>query len=75
MPTIDNTSNKQEIEEVNPEEEAFNFDCTISQINNCDFSKWYPKYKKISLKSRIIPLEEEFINYLNEDGIYLPYNE
>lgn len=76
MPTIENSKDKHpEIEEINPEEEEFNFDCTISQINNCDFSKWYPKYKKVSLKSRIIPLEEEFINYLNEDGIYLPFND
>ncbi|ORX65321.1 D123-domain-containing protein [Anaeromyces robustus] len=72
MPTIDSVKDKQE---ENENQEEFNFDCTISQINNCDFSKWYPKYKKISLKSHIIPLEEEFINYLNEDGIYLPFND
>jgi len=72
MPTIEG---KEKQEETLNQEENFNFDCTISQIDNCDFSKWYPKYKKVSLKSRIIPLEEEFINYLNEDGIYLPFNE
>ncbi|OUM60581.1 hypothetical protein PIROE2DRAFT_46106, partial [Piromyces sp. E2] len=72
MPTKEGKDKHEE--NVNQEEE-FNFDCTISQIDNCDFSKWYPKYKKISLKSRIIPLEEEFINYLNEDGIYLPFND
>jgi len=73
MPTTIN--NLKEKQEENDNQEEFNFDCTISQVNNCDFSKWYPKYKKISLKSRIIPLEEEFINYLNEDGIYLPFND
>lgn len=77
MPAIDTKDKHARNENLNQEEDAenFNFDCTISQINNCDFSKWYPKYKKISLKSRIIPLEEEFINYLNEDGIYLPFND
>ncbi|ORX49946.1 D123-domain-containing protein [Piromyces finnis] len=74
MPTIEDKEKQKLNENINQEEE-FNFNCTISQVDNCDFSKWYPKYKKISLKSRIIPLEEEFINYLNEDGIYLPFND
>lgn len=46
---------------------------TKEQIDNCQYSCWYQKYKRLCPKSRIIkPLPKEFIDYLLEDGILLP---
>ncbi|CAK7568072.1 MAG: hypothetical protein SEPTF4163_006053 [Sporothrix epigloea] len=37
----------------------------------CSYDYWFPKYRKVCLKSRIIPLSAEFIEYLREDSIIL----
>lgn len=47
--------------------------CTKEQVENCIFSKWYPKFKSYVPVTRIIkPLPSEFIRYLEQDGIKLP---
>lgn len=47
--------------------------CTKEQVENCTFSKWYPKFKSYVPLTRIIkPLPSEFIKYLEQDGIKLP---
>jgi hypothetical protein len=35
------------------------------------FSEWYPSFKSCSLRSTIIPLTPEFIDYLEEDGMFI----
>ncbi|RKO84164.1 D123-domain-containing protein, partial [Blyttiomyces helicus] len=46
---------------------------TAQQILNCSFSSWYPKFASATLKSKVIrPLPEEFVAYLNADGVFLP---
>lgn len=58
-----------EVSQVGPEGPR----CTIQHINNCKFSAWNEKYRRLCPKTRIIrPLPQEFIEYLNEDGIVLP---
>ncbi|CAK7231448.1 hypothetical protein SBRCBS47491_007933 [Sporothrix bragantina] len=37
----------------------------------CSYDYWFPKYRKVCIKSRIIPLPAEFIDYLREDSIIL----
>ncbi|CCD22441.1 cell proliferation protein CDC123 NDAI_0A02840 [Naumovozyma dairenensis CBS 421] len=50
-----------------------NISVTKSQISNCSFSKWYPLFKSHIPKAMIIkPLPNEFIQYLEQDGIILP---
>lgn len=44
---------------------------TRDHILNCSYDSWFPKYRQHALKSRIIKLSPEFINYLREDGIIL----
>ena len=39
---------------------------------NCNFSAWYPKFKNITIRSRIIPLSKEFVDYLKADNVVLP---
>ncbi|XP_071816947.1 translation initiation factor eIF2 assembly protein-like isoform X2 [Apostichopus japonicus] len=41
-------------------------------ILNCSFSSWYNCFQHVSIPSKIIPLEDEFVSYLLADGIYLP---
>ncbi|CCL99260.1 uncharacterized protein FIBRA_01275 [Fibroporia radiculosa] len=37
------------------------------------FSSWYPKFSGISIKSTVIrPLSQEFQEYLDSDGVFLP---
>ncbi|SPO02980.1 related to cell cycle progression protein [Cephalotrichum gorgonifer] len=40
-------------------------------IINCSYDKWFPKYRSSCVKSVIIPLPDDFISYLREDGILL----
>ncbi|KAJ3260166.1 hypothetical protein HK103_001242 [Boothiomyces macroporosus] len=38
----------------------------------CDFSNWFPKFRHLTIKSRIIPLDLEFVEYLKSDSVYIP---
>jgi hypothetical protein len=44
----------------------------VSEVINCSFSAWYPHFKKITTRSVVIPLDDDFITYLLADGIVLP---
>ncbi|KAJ3333511.1 hypothetical protein HDU76_007277 [Blyttiomyces sp. JEL0837] len=44
------------------------------EVLNCSFSSWYDRFKSATFESVIIPLPENFIQYLNQDGIFLPLN-
>lgn len=44
---------------------------TEQQILNCMFSEWYKNFSKVTFKSEIIPLPEDFVQYLLEDGIFV----
>ncbi|KAJ2986737.1 hypothetical protein NUW58_g4885 [Xylaria curta] len=44
---------------------------TRDHILNCSYDSWFPKYRTSCIKSRIIPLSPEFVNYIREDGIIL----
>lgn len=58
---------------MNTESDEINFiNVTCKDIDNCSFSSWYPNFKSVTFKSKIIPLSSEFIEYLNAEGIYLP---
>eukprot|EP01031_Cornospumella_fuschlensis_P040993 gene40993-50003_t len=41
-------------------------------IDLCQFHEWYDLFKHVSIKSKVIPLPEEFFQYLSEDGVFLP---
>ncbi|KAG0344444.1 hypothetical protein BG004_004479 [Podila humilis] len=45
---------------------------THQRLENCSFSTWYPLFRSISIKSKIIPLSEEFVSYLNADKVFIP---
>lgn len=44
---------------------------TKDHIQNCSYDAWFPKYKSFCIKSRIIPLPQVVVSYLQEDGIVL----
>lgn len=44
---------------------------TRDHILNCSYDSWFPKYRTSCIKSRIIPLSPEFVDYVREDGIIL----
>ncbi|CAI5730142.1 unnamed protein product [Peronospora destructor] len=43
-----------------------------AQVDNCAFSAWYPKLKRVSIKSVVIPLPLDFVSCLLADGVTLP---
>ena len=45
------------------------------QILNCSFSRWYPAFRAVTLKSAIVPLSDDFVDYLNADGLFLPLDQ
>jgi len=38
----------------------------------CSLSSWYPLFKDLTFQSAVIPLGQEFLDYLGEDGVALP---
>ncbi|KAL8718535.1 MAG: hypothetical protein Q9225_004346 [Loekoesia sp. 1 TL-2023] len=45
---------------------------TRSHILHCSYHSWYPRYRSITPKARLIPLDAPFLSYLRADGILLP---
>jgi len=46
---------------------------TRDYILSFQFSKWYPIFSDVSIKSTIIrPLSKEFKDYLGADGVFVP---
>ncbi|PGH00688.1 cell division cycle protein 123 [Blastomyces parvus] len=43
-----------------------------SHILHCSYHYWHPKYRSITPKARLIPLNDAFLTYLRADGIILP---
>ncbi|PRQ74658.1 D123-domain containing protein, partial [Rhodotorula toruloides] len=46
-----------------------------ADILACQFSHWYPLFKRISPKATVIrpiPEEDDFVEYLESDGLFLP---
>lgn len=48
---------------------------TQEHILHCSYHHWWPKYRNITPKTRIIPLSRPFLDYLRADGIILPDDE
>ncbi|CAH1783543.1 unnamed protein product [Owenia fusiformis] len=44
----------------------------IQNVQNCTFSKWYTTFKDVTIKSRILPIPDDFLEYLLADGVVLP---
>ncbi|CAI5473369.1 unnamed protein product [Closterium sp. Yama58-4] len=38
----------------------------------CQIQSWYPAFRSVSLRTEIVPLPPEFVDYLLSDGIFLP---
>ncbi|KAI9443105.1 cytoplasmic protein [Lactarius indigo] len=36
------------------------------------FSNWYPIYSSLSIRSTVVPLDDDFRSYLEADGIFVP---
>jgi hypothetical protein len=46
---------------------------TSKSILDCQFSSWYPRFSRVSIKSTIIkPLPGDFFDYLQSDGVFTP---
>lgn len=41
-------------------------------IMACQFSAWYPSFSDVAFKSRVIPLPAAFLEFLQQDGVFLP---
>ncbi|CAF4144602.1 unnamed protein product, partial [Rotaria sp. Silwood2] len=45
---------------------------SVQDVLNCSFSVWYPIFEKNSLKSVILNLTDDVLQYLRSDEFYLP---
>ncbi|KAF9167518.1 hypothetical protein DFQ26_004290 [Actinomortierella ambigua] len=45
---------------------------THQRLENCAFASWYPLFQGVTIKSKAIPLPEEFVKYLNADKLFIP---
>lgn len=46
----------------------------VHEVLACSFTEWYPVLKKVTFRSEIIPLPQDFVNYLLADNVYLAVN-
>lgn len=44
----------------------------VQDVLNCTFSSWYSNFKHITIKSHILPIPTDFLDYLQADGVVLP---
>lgn len=44
------------------------------QVLNCSFDRWHPAFQAVAFRAQFLPLPKEFVEYLVEDGVYLPEN-
>ncbi|KAL8397707.1 hypothetical protein RB594_004421 [Gaeumannomyces avenae] len=73
MPSFENGSTAQEPSGLTPAQQppAQFPPVSRSHILNCSYDAWFPRYRTSCLKSSIIRLSPEFVDYLREDGIIL----
>ncbi|KAI9832524.1 MAG: hypothetical protein M1819_004313 [Sarea resinae] len=45
---------------------------TKSHILHCSYHYWHPRFRSVTPKARLIPLDDGFLSYLRADGIVLP---
>ena len=45
---------------------------TEHEILACQFCEWFPTFEKLTMKSKVIDLPEDFVRYLLQDGVVLP---
>ncbi|KAJ3082408.1 hypothetical protein HK100_009681 [Physocladia obscura] len=45
---------------------------TKQHVLNCAFAIWYPIFRRVTIKSEIIPIPADFLDYLHQDGVFLP---
>ena len=50
-------------------------DLSVDHITYCSFDYWYPLLHSHTIQSRIIPLDQEIVDYLLADGLILPLDE
>lgn len=43
----------------------------VQDVLTCSFASWYPFFQKITIKSKILALPQEFIDYLLADNLVL----
>eukprot|EP00238_Polyblepharides_amylifera_P013953 CAMPEP_0196575358 /NCGR_PEP_ID=MMETSP1081-20130531/4853_1 /TAXON_ID=36882 /ORGANISM="Pyramimonas amylifera, Strain CCMP720" /LENGTH=400 /DNA_ID=CAMNT_0041893635 /DNA_START=33 /DNA_END=1236 /DNA_ORIENTATION=+ len=47
---------------------------TIEEVLACAYPKWGPFMRPHTIKAKVVPLTPEFVEYLQEDGLFLPKN-
>jgi hypothetical protein len=46
--------------------------CTVDHLLNCSFERWYPRFKRVSPRSVIVPLPSAYVEYMLRDRVVLP---
>lgn len=44
----------------------------LSDLINCSYQNWYEAFRKNSIKSFVLPIPSEVLNYLKQDFFILP---
>ncbi|XP_067123680.1 translation initiation factor eIF2 assembly protein-like [Centruroides vittatus] len=44
----------------------------VENVLNCSFNNWFSQFQRVTMKSIILPLSIEFVDYLLADGVFLP---
>tara|TARA_B110001452_G_scaffold65071_1_gene51867 strand:- start:1311 stop:2300 length:990 start_codon:yes stop_codon:yes gene_type:complete len=44
----------------------------LATLSACSFDRWYPSLRQHSIPSTVLPLSDEFVEYLKADGVFVP---
>mmetsp|Transcript_19512 Transcript_19512/g.37371 ORF Transcript_19512/g.37371 Transcript_19512/m.37371 type:complete len:389 (-) Transcript_19512:387-1553(-) len=47
---------------------------TTAEVLACSFPQWASTFKPYAFRNGIIPLKQDFLDYLQEDGVFLPHD-
>ena len=48
---------------------------SLAELTACSFERWYPKLRKHSIPSTVLPLTSDFVEYLKADGVAVAWGE
>ncbi|PHH62694.1 hypothetical protein CDD81_6763 [Ophiocordyceps australis] len=71
MPHLEATSPSDPAQDTQDTQDVIFPPVSKDHIQNCSYDSWFPHYRSWCLKSRIIPLPQAAVTYLEEDGIIL----
>ncbi len=51
--------------------EATTASLAIADLERCSIDRWYPKLARVSIRTTLLPLSDDFVSYLHADSVFV----